>query len=166
MQVGVSFRTESDDVEKLDRIALHIFRQNRAGALRLLLLEAIEKYIPRVEELEQGVPRSMTSSTTTEAQPLTFHTTIKAQEPKVFQANYEATENWGPPKACPVCDAIRSSDGLDQPALAIIKSGNDWGTWACHECHSDGKWYRNKPYTIISDAFATIGLTPSQNDNT
>ena len=44
VEVGVSFKTDSADVEKLDLIARQIFRQRRAGALRLLLLESIDKY--------------------------------------------------------------------------------------------------------------------------
>lgn len=163
--VGVSFRTEQEDVDKLDEIALYIFRQNRAGALRLLLLEAIEKYSSRVEELKQA-KQKQPAVTAPVVAPASQQVIIPKAEPKpepvIIQANYETTENWGPPKTCPVCGAEKSSDGLDQPALAVVKSGTDWGCWACHECYSSGRWFDTQPFVILEDTQKVEELPISQ----
>lgn len=162
--VGVSFRTEPEDVDKLDDIALYIFRQNRAGALRLLLLEAIEKYSDQVEEkkrLKQKQPAVVAPAEQTVTVP---KENKPKPEPAVIQANYETTENWGPPKTCPVCGSEKSSDGLDQPALAVVKSGTDWGCWACHECYSSGRWFDTQPFIILEDTQKAEELPISQDD--
>lgn len=162
--VGVSFRTEQEDVDKLDEIAQYIFRQNRAGALRLLLLEAIAKYGQQIEDKKQSKQHHMaaTSNVPTVNQQAEGRSVEAQPKPAVIQANYDTTENWGPPKACPVCGAEKSSDGLEQPALAIVKSGKDWGAWACHECYSTGRWFDTQPFIILEDTQKAEELPISQ----
>lgn len=165
--VGVSFRTEQEDVDKLDEIALYIFRQNRAGALRLLLLEAIEKYSDRVDELKRAKQKQSAVTVPVVAPVNQTITVIQKEdkpEPAVIQANYETTENWGPPKTCPVCGAEKSSDGLEQPSLAVVKSGTDWGCWACHECYSSGRWFDTQPFIILEDTQKAEELPISQDE--
>lgn len=166
-EVGVSFRTEQSDVDKLDEIAHYIFRQRRAGALRLILLEVIEKYSDQVEAAKRKCMQEQATAATNVNVPVEVVVVADKEsnksEPSVIQADYTSTDNWGAPKACPVCGAEKSSDGLDHPALAVVKSGKDWGAWACHECYSSGRWYDTQPFIILEDTRRAEELPLSQN---
>ena len=140
VEVGVSFKTDSADVEKLDLIARQIFRQRRAGALRLLLLESIDKYYDKA--LQQS--KAETNLVESAHEDSECIATCQNDSGAVVSAT-------GIPNECPVCGATHTSDALQQPAITSMRSGTDWGCWSCYECFSTGRWYDTKPLEVIEN---------------
>lgn len=146
--IGVSFRTEKEDIDMFDKVAQHIYRQNRAGALRLAVMEINEKYRQRIMDAERRIKEQEEQDSANSI----FVPKPPTPTKKPVQADYSTTDQWGAPNTCPVCGAmITTEQGISHPALAIIKSGSDWGTWACHACYSAGKWYEAMPFEITDN---------------
>lgn len=70
----------------------------------------------------------------------------------------------GEPDSCPVCGA--KEDGIGQPEISVMKSGNDWGAWGCYKCTSNGRWYDHQPLVILHNTRAAAALPITKPNNT
>ena len=116
-------------------------------------------------EIEAMIARALSPRSQAEAEKVeeAAPAVVEVQEAVTVSQDEQSldTSLHGVPKECPVCGAVTNE--LGESEISSVRAEGDYGAWGCYACGSNGRWYDDKPWTIVTNTKAAEEL-PVGND--
>ena len=164
----VSFQMAITDIKLVDAAA-KLRNTSRANFMREVVIAQARHTVINADkeraEIEAMIARALSPRSEAEAEKVEEiePTVVEVKDAVTVSQNEQSIDKslHGVPSSCPVCGAITNE--LGESEISSVRSESDFGAWGCCACGSNGRWYDDKPWVIVTNTKAAEEL-PVGND--